>query len=98
MNEKQKIIFLKQSIRRSKFEEVLHFNIAQQSARLSLVDNDMIDEDINDTLLQISMSVPPENTESRQCVAIACLYVSIFTASYTSCHRWYKLQISIKTS
>jgi len=47
---------------------------------LSRVDNDMIDEDINDTLLQINMSVPPENTESHRRVAITCLYVSIFTS------------------
>ena len=55
-------------------------NVAQQSPRLSRVDNDMIDEDINDTLLQINMSVPPENTESHRRVAITCLYVSIFTS------------------
>ena len=50
-------------------EKVSRFNI-EWSPRLSLVDNDMIDEDLNDTFLQIKMSVPPENIESRRRVAI----------------------------
>ena len=54
-------------------EKVSRFNI-EWSPRLSLVDNDMIDEDLNDTLLQINMSVPPE---SRRCVLIAFAYLHV---------------------
>jgi hypothetical protein len=44
-----------------------------RSPLLSLPD-DMIDEDLNDTFLQINMLVPPEN---RRCVLVAfkCLQV-----------------------
>ena len=57
-------------------KEVSLFNL-EWSPLLSLPDNDMIDEDINYILLQINMSVPPENPESRRCVLVAfrCLHV-----------------------
>ena len=57
-------------------KEVSCFNL-ECSSLLSLPDNDMIDEDINYILLQINMSVPPENPESRRCVLVAfgCLHV-----------------------
>ena len=51
-------------------EEVSCFNI-EWFPLLSLPDNDMIDEDINDILLQINMSEPPESPESRRCVLVA---------------------------
>ena len=62
-------------------EEVSRFNL-EWSPLLSLPDNDMIDEDINYILLQINMSVPPENHKSHRCVlvAFACLHVYIFTS------------------
>ena len=41
-------------------EEVSRFNL-EWSPLLSLPDNDMIDEDKNYILMQLNMSVPPEN-------------------------------------
>ena len=63
-------------------KEVSCFNL-ERSPLLSLPDNDIIDEDLNDTLLQINMSVPPENPESCQCVLVAftCLHVYTFISS-----------------
>ena len=54
-------------------------------------------EDIDGTLLQINMSVPPE---SRWCVLVAniCLHVFIFTSFVHIMYMWYKLQIYIKLS
>jgi len=51
-------------------EEVSRFNL-EWSPLLYLPDNYMIDEDMNYILLQINMSVPPENPESRRCVLVA---------------------------
>jgi hypothetical protein len=50
------------------------------SPLLNLPDNDMIDEDLNDTLLHINMSVKPENPKSRLCVLVAftCLDLCTF--------------------
>ena len=61
-------------------EEVSRFNL-EWSPLLSLPDNDMIDENIDYILLQIYMSVPPENPESRRCILVAfgCLHLYIFT-------------------
>jgi hypothetical protein len=70
-------------------KEVSCFNI-EWSPLLSLPDNDMIDEDINDILLQINMSEPPESPESRRCVLVAftCRHIM----SVINMHK--KLQIS----
>jgi hypothetical protein len=50
------------------------------SPLLNLPDNDMIDENLYDSLLPISMSVKPENPESRLCVLVAftCLHVCTY--------------------
>jgi hypothetical protein len=50
---------------------------------LYLPDNDMIDEELNDTLLHINISVKPENPKSRLCVLVAftrlhlCTFMSV---------------------
>jgi len=56
--------------------DVSRFNL-WWSPLLYLPDNDMIDEDLNDTLLHINMSVKPE---SRLCVLVAftCLHLCTF--------------------
>ena len=61
-------------------EDVSLFNL-ELPTLVSLPDNDMIDENIDYILLQINMSVPPENPESRRCILVAfgCLHVYIFT-------------------
>ena len=59
--------------------DVSRFNLGW-SPLLNLPDNDMIDEDLNDTLLLINMSVKPENLKSRLCVLVAftCLHLCTF--------------------
>ena len=59
--------------------DVSRFNLLQ-SPLLYLPDNDMIDEDLNDTLLHINMSVKPGNPESRLGVLVAftCLHLCTF--------------------
>jgi hypothetical protein len=54
------------------------------SPLLYLPDNNMIDEDLNNTLLHINMSVKPENPESHLCVLVAftCLYLCTSTNIY----------------
>jgi hypothetical protein len=46
---------------------------------LSLPDHDMSVQDINDTPLQINMSVKPANPESRRCVLVAFTCLHFYT-------------------
>ena len=55
-------------------EDVSLFNL-ELPTLVSLPDNDMIDEYLNDTLLRIKMSVPAENLESCRCVLV---YISTY--------------------
>ena len=62
-------------------EEVSRFN-PKWSPLLSLPDyNDMIDEDINYILLQIDMSLPPENPEIRRYVLVEFTYLHVYIFS-----------------
>ena len=72
-------------------EEVSRFNLAQYPL-LSIPDNDMINEDINYILLQINMSVPAENPESRRCVLVAFAYLHIHErhTRHVTCVKNYK--------
>ena len=51
----------------------------------------MIDEDLNDTLLHINMSVKPKNPESHLCVLVAftCLRLCTSTNIYENMSKIY---------
>jgi hypothetical protein len=70
--------------------DVSRFNLGW-SPLLYLPDNNMIDQDLNDTLLNINMSVKPKNPESHLCVLVAftCLHLCTSTNIYENMSKIY---------
>jgi hypothetical protein len=58
--------------------DVSRFNLGW-SPLLSLPDHDMSVQDLNDTPLQIKMSVKPESPESRRCVLVVFTCLHLYT-------------------